>query len=465
MKNSLTRRNFLKKSTTGLAGVAALSAAAGTSLYGDIFKNTGKPAILGGTPVRTKSMSTVWPLYDAGDVRLLLDAFYSNRWCSLGSPRCNEFEEKWAKLMDVPYCLTTASGTSALFTSLMALGVGPGDEVIVTPFTYSASYEVIFMLHALGVFVDTDPETYKINADLIEERINEHTKAILPVHIGGGACDMDKIMAISKKYNIPVIEDTCQGWLGEWKGKKLGTIGNSGCYSFNYYKNICSGEGGAIISSNSEFMDLCDSIVNDGRFTRINRSSTQDFSKRRGDEKQYPGFNFRLTEIQAGILLGQILRIEEQQRIRNENFDYLDKLLDEIPGISAVKKYPGQTYNGCYTYHMIYDKKHFNGLHKSQFAKAVGAEGIGIGAGGSKGNLTPQIEYHLNSREFKSVFSKKRLDKYRKENHCPVNNHIAEEASLSIGHRAFLGPKKDMEDIAEAAAKIQRNSADLVGKI
>lgn len=462
MKELLSRRSFLKKST---AGAAVLTAVGGSSLSANVVKSAGKPAILGGTPVRTTGLNNAWPKYEAEDVKLLLDAFYSNKWCSLNSPRCNQFEEKWQKLMDVPYCLLTANGTSALYTSLTALDVGPGDEVIVTPFTYSASYEVIFMRHALGVFVDIDPETLKINPDLIEERINEHTRAIIPVHIGGGACDMDKIMAISRKHNIPVIEDACQGWLGEWKGKKLGTIGETGCYSFNYYKNICSGEGGAIVTSNAALMDMCDSIANDGRFTRINRSSTQDFSKRDGDAKQYPGFNFRLTEIQAGILLGQILRIEEQQKIRNENFDYLDKLLDEIPGVTAVKKYDGQTANGCYVYYMVYDKEQFSGLSKQQFSRAVAAENVGIGAGGSKGNLTPQIEFHLNSRAFKTVFSKKRLDTYRKENHCPVNNHVCDETSLSIGQRAFLAPRKDMDDIAEAVAKVQKNSDEIAKKM
>ena len=121
---------------------------------------------------------------------------------------------------------------------------------------------------------------------------------------------MDKIMAISRKHNIPVVEDACQAWLGEWRGKKLGAVGDVGCFSFNYYKNICSGEGGAIISSNPEIMDMCDSISNDGRHSRVKRSSS---SKAANESliagKPYPGMNFRLTEIQAGILLGQVQRI------------------------------------------------------------------------------------------------------------------------------------------------------------
>jgi dTDP-4-amino-4,6-dideoxygalactose transaminase len=348
----------------------------------------------------------------------------------------------------------------------MALGVGPGDEVITTPYTYCASYEVIFSLNALGVFVDIDPKTQKINADLIEERINENTKAILPVHIGGGAADMDKIMEVSQKHDIPVVEDACQAWLGEWRGKKLGTIGDTGCFSFNYYKNICSGEGGAIVGSDPALMDRCDSIANDGRAPREKRSASYgdaDSSSRNGHP--HAGLNFRLTEIQAAILMGQLQRIEEHQSIRNENFKYLDSLLASIPGVGPVERYPGQTRHGCHLYMMVYDKTQLNGLHKSKFVKAVNAEGIGVSEGYGKSNLSGQVESHLNSRAFRAVFSEERLNSYREENCCPQNNRAAEETGLWIGQRAFLGTKRDMEDIAEAMSKIQQNSADLAGKI
>ena len=466
MKNLLSRRNFLRKTSKGLAGAAAVSAVGSTSLYGNILKNADTPAVLGGTPVRTKPLSVEWPIYDDSDVKLYLEAFHSKKWCSLGSPLGTMFEEKWAKLNNVPYCITTANGTSALYSSLIALGVGTGDEVIVPPYTYSASYEAIFMLNALGVFVDIDPKTYKINPDLIEERINEHTKAIMPVHIGGAAADMDKIMAISKKYNIPVVEDACQAWLGEWRGKKFGSVGDTGCFSFNYYKNICSGEGGAIIGSNPEVMDMCDSIVNDGRYSRIPRSKlSQGKTESLIAGKPYGGMNFRLTELQSGVLLGQVQRIEKHQKIRNENFSYLDKLLKEVPGISQVDIYEGQTMHGCHLYKVIYDKKHFNGLSRSSFAKAAQAEGIDIGAGYGKANLSDQIEYHLNSRSFKAVFPKERLDNYRKNNYCPANDIVATETGLWMEHMMFLCPRKDMEDIAEAFAKVQKNSAELVKKM
>jgi dTDP-4-amino-4,6-dideoxygalactose transaminase len=462
----ITRRTLMQGGTVGVAGTSALLKAT-SSIAETVVKKGHIPAVLGGTPVRPQGLNNQWPMYDASDIRMLLDSFYGNRWCSLGgSPHCKEFEQKWAELNGVPYCILTTNGTAALLASLIALGVGPGDEVITTPYTYCASYSVIFMLNALGVFVDIDPETQKIDANLIEERINENTKAILPVHIGGGAADMDKIMSISKKYGVPVVEDACQAWLGEWRGRKLGTIGDTGCFSFNYYKNICSGEGGAVVGSDPELMDRCDCITNDGRSPRIKRSARyQKAGSSSRDGHPYPGLNFRLTEIQAAILMGQLQRIEEHQEIRNRNFDYLDRLLEEVPGISPVKRYPGQTKHGCHLYMMVYDKVHFGGLHKSKFVKALNAEGISVGQGYGKSNLSGQVEHHVNSSGFQTVFSKERLEAYRRENHCPQNDHTAEEAGIWMGQRPFLGPKKDMEDIAEAIAKIQRSAADLVGKI
>ncbi len=447
------RRTFLKNTPARIAGAAAFSSAASSYLYCNVMKNSDVPAKLGGTPVRTKDWPS-WPVYDDSDVQMFLDSFHSKKWCRLGSTRVDEFEKKYAELMGVPYVVATNGGTMALYASLSALGIGPGDEVLVPPYTFVATINVVPVLFALPVFVDTDPETLKIDADKIEERITEHTRAIIPVHIGGGACDMDKIMAIAKKHNIAVVEDTCQAWLGEWRNKKLGAVGDTGCFSFQASKNINCGEGGAIIGSDEKLMELCTSFTNNGRAPKSKRATLSG--------NPYPGLNHRMTEFQGAILLGQIRRLEAQQELRNNNGDYLDGLLNDIPGISPVKKYDGQTRHGYHLYMMLYDKNHFNGLPKSKFAEAMRAEGIPVSTGYTPLNKQDFIEYHLNSRGFKSAFSKDRLDKYRRENHCPVNDKLCEDTALWMGQTVLLGDKKDMEDIAEAAAKIQKNSAKLL---
>jgi len=452
-KDSITRRKFLKKTSVGATG-AALSVGGATSVYANIVKQADRPAILGGKPVRTEPLSKPWPMYDDTDVKLYLDAYHAKKWCRLGGTRVTEFEEKWAELMGVPYCLAVINGTAALTTSLFSLGVGAGDEVIVSTYTFVASASVIPTLFALPIFVDTDPETLKIDADKIEERITENTKAIIPVHIGGGAADMDKIMAISRKHNIPVVEDACQAWLGEWRNKKLGSLGNTGCFSFQVSKNIPCGEGGAIISSDQKLMDLCNALSNSGRPPRRKGETLSGYP--------YPGSNYRMTEFQGAVLLGQIRRLVDQQNLRTQNADYLASLLDEIPGISQIKKYPGETRNGYHLFMMTYDKKYFNGLSKQKFTQATRAEGIPISTGYTPLNKEKFIEYHLNSRVFKSIYSKQRLDKYRRDNRCPVNDVICEDIGLWLGQRVLLGGRKDMEDIAEAIAKVQKNSSKLL---
>jgi len=452
-KKLFNRRTFLKKSSVGIAGTAGLSALGAGSLYCNIAKSANTPAILGGKPVRTEGFPS-WPVYDDTDVKMYLDAFHSKKWCRLGSTQVDEFEKKYAELMGVPYVTATNGGTMALYASLASLDVGPGDEVLVPPYTFVATVNVVPVLFALPVFVDTDPATLKIDANKIEKRITKHTRAIIPVHIGGGACDMDKIMAIAKKHDIAVVEDTCQAWLGEWRNKKLGALGDIGCFSFQASKNINCGEGGAIIGSDQNLMELCRSFTNNGRAPREKRAT---FSG-----NPYPGLNHRMTEFQGAILLGQLRRLEDQQELRNKNGEYLAGLLKDIPGISEVKMYEGQTRNGYHLFMMLYDKKHFNGLHKAKFAQAMRAEGIPVSTGYTPLNKQDFIEYHLNTRGFKSAFSKERLDKYRKENHCPVNDYVCAETALWMGQTVLLGTKKDMEDIAEAAAKIQKNSGKLI---
>jgi len=451
-KNSITRRKFLKKTSIGTAG-AALSVGGTASIYANIVKQADTPAILGGKPVRTKSLSQPWPIYDDTDVQIYLDAFHSKRWSETDTRETfftTRFEKKYAELMGVPYCVTTMNGTSSLYASLHILGVGPGDEVIVPPYTFIATINPVLLLFALPVFVDTDPETFMINADLIEEHITERTKAILPVHIGGGAADMDKIMAISKKHNIPVVEDACQAWLGEWRHKKLGAIGDLGCFSFQASKNITCGEGGAIIGNDEYLMNRCRAFRGYGRDPK--------------GKEGYPGADFRMSPFQAAVGLGQIRRFEEQQTLRSNNAAYLDKLLEDIPGFEPHKKYAGQTRHAYHQYFMRYNKEYFSNLPRSKFTRALRAEGISMGPmyGSTPLNKQPFIEYHLNLRSFQNIFSKQRLNKYRKDNHCPENDRICEETGLGMWQPVLLGTKKDMEDIAEAVAKIQKNSSKLL---
>jgi len=424
-------------------------------MYAGIVQDADKPALLGGVPVRQKGsgLGVSWPIYDDTDIQMYLDAYKSNRWSEYSNndkERVVQFEKAFAELMAVGYCATTNSGTDALEAAQRALDIGPGDEVITQTNTFIATAQTTFNLYALPVFVDSDPETFMIDADKIEERITPNTKAILPVHIGGAAADMDKILAIAKKHNLVVIEDACQAHLGEWRKKKLGSVGNLGCFSFQAGKSLCGGEAGAVIGNDDDLMARVDAYTNNGRDPR-------------GQRRMFPGSNFRLTPFVAAILLGQIRRLEAQSTLRDENSAHLEKLLSGIKGVRPTKKYPGQTRRAYYEYGLIYEKQYFNGLPKARFQEAMRAEGIGFGNGiDSSLHLSPFIETYLNLRGFQKLFSKERLDKYRKENLCPVNEHIGKETGLSLGQRVFLGTKKDMEDIVTAIVKVQKNASKLL---
>jgi perosamine synthetase len=444
----------VKNTSLGAAGTL-LTTGGFASIYSGIIQDGEKPAILGGNPVRPKgsNLAVSWPVYDDTDIQMYLDAYKSKRWSEYNNSS-NElsvrFEKEFAELMGAGFCAATNSGTDALDAAQRALDIGPGDEVITQTNTFVATAQTTFNLYALPVFVDSDPETFMIDADKIEERITANTRAILPVHIGGAAADMDKIMAIAKKHNLVVIEDACQAHMGEWRNKKLGTIGNLGCFSFQEGKSLCGGEGGAVLGNDDNLMARVDAYTNNGRDPR-------------GQRRTFPGSNFRLTPFVSATLLGQIRRLEAQSKLRDENSRYLEKLLMEIKGVRPTKKYPGQTRRAYYEYQLIYEKEYFNGLPKAKFQQAMRAEGIGFGNGiDSSLHLDPFIETYFNLRAFQKIFSKERLDKYRKENLCPVNERIGKETGLSLGQRVFLGTKKDMEDIVMAIIKIQKNSLKLL---
>ncbi len=444
----------MKQTSIGAAG-AALAANGMTSIYSHLMQDTDKPAILGGSPIRPKgsSLEVSWPVYDDSDIQMYLDAFKSKKWSEYSNSAKElsvQFEKEFAELMGTAYCAATNSGTDALEAAQRAFDIGPGDEVITQTNTFIATAQTTFNLFALPVFVDSDPDTFMINADLIEERITPNTRAILPVHIGGAAADMDKILAIAKKHNLVVIEDACQAHMGEWRSKKLGSIGDLGCFSFQEGKTLCAGEGGAVIGNDDNIMAKVDGYTNNGRDPR-------------GQRRSFPGSNFRITPFVAATLLGQIRRLEAQSAHRDENSQYLEKLLSEIKGVRPTNKYSGQTRRSYYEYQLIYDKEFFNGLPKPKFRAAMRAEGIEFGNGiDSSLHLDPFIETYLNMRSFQKVFSKERLDKYRRENLCPVNERIGKETGLSLGQRVFLGTKKDMEDIVAAIIKIQKHSSELL---
>jgi dTDP-4-amino-4,6-dideoxygalactose transaminase len=447
----VNRRGFIGAiAAAGAFGRGRSPEAAGratTQLRGGAASNT--PAVLGGTPVRTAPFPS-WPIADAHEEDALVRVIRSGRWNR--GDQVAAFESAYAALTGAKHCLATANGTSALITSLAALGIGPGDEVIVPPYTFVATINAVLMMHALPVFADTDVDTFQIDARQLERAITERTKLILPVHLGGSAADLDTILEIGRRRAVTVVEDACQAHLAEWRGRKVGTYGKAGCFSFQASKNLNSGEGGAILTDDDALVESCYRFHNN---SRGRQNTGDDFSYRNS------GANLRLTEFQAALLTTQMSRLQEQARTRDANAARLTELLRQVPGITPARMYQGCTRSAYHLYMFRYDPSRFAGLPRAAFIKALGAEGIPAQAGYSPLNQQPFLEDAFSKPGFRSIYSQARMDKWREQNHCPANDRLCSEA-VWIVQTMLLGPRQDMEDIAEAVRKIQASAAQLV---
>jgi dTDP-4-amino-4,6-dideoxygalactose transaminase len=324
--------------------------------------------------------------------------------------------------------------------------------VIVPPYTFVATVNAVLLLRALPVFVDSDLETFQIDARKVEQAITGRTRVIMPVHLGGSAADLDTIMEVGRRRGVTVVEDACQAHLAEWRGRKVGTYGRTGCFSFQASKNLNSGEGGAILTDDEALIETCYRFHNNGRGRR---NTGDDFSYRGA------GANLRMTEFQAALLTAQMTRLEAQTRTRDANGAYLTRLLREIPGITPARMYDGCTRNAYHLYMFRYDPGRFAGLPRAAFLKALGAEGVPALSGYSPLNREPFLEDALSSPGFQTIYSKTRLDTWRAQNRCPENDRLCTEA-IWLVQTMLLGPRKDMDDIAEAVRRVQAHAAQLV---
>jgi dTDP-4-amino-4,6-dideoxygalactose transaminase len=440
MKSRLSRRRFLAASAGMGVGLAVTGGARASE----------KPALLGGDPIR-KTPFPSWPVFDESDEKAFLAVLKSGKWFRGYGQNVNRFEEAYAKLTGAKHCLATANGTSSLLASLGGLGIGAGDEVIVPPYTFIATVNAVLILNALPVFVDTDRETFQIDAGKIEAAITDRTRAILPVHLGGSVADMDAILAVARKHKLPVVEDTCQSHLAEWKGRKAGTLGDAGCFSFQASKNLNSGEGGAVLSDNPELIERCYAFHNNSRGGKI---AGYDFTY------SGRGVNLRMTEFQAALLMTQMTRIEEQARTRTANAQALTKMLGEIPGILPARMYPGCTRNAYHLYMFRYQKEQFGGMPRATFLKALDREGIPCMAGYSPLNKEAFLKATFESRGFQAIYPRELIAKWEERSHCPQNDQLCQEA-VWLFQSQLLGQRSDMEEIAAAVRKIQAHAGEL----
>lgn len=285
-----------------------------------------KLAIAGGTPVLQRSDYRNWPIIGEDDRRLINEVLDSGIVAGGTAPQVTALEREWCAYTGAQYCLTTTSGTAALHMALAAVGVGPGDEVITSAFTFLASASCALHQNAIPVFADIDPRTYCIDPEKLEAAITERTKAIIPVHIQGAPADMDPVMAIAHKHGLCVIEDACQAHGARYKGRVVGTIGDIGTWSLNNFKNLPGGEGGLFTTDNETFLEK-------GTLVRCFGDEIDEVSHRRVYNASILGYMYRNQELPAAFARAQLLHMDEYNEVRIANAEYLSRELGQIPGV------------------------------------------------------------------------------------------------------------------------------------
>jgi len=455
MNTNLSRREFLKTTAAAGVGTSVLSRATLGALLGAgaapqiLAAETGKPALLGGARVHTGGWQE-WPVWRTEWEPEVLKVLRSRKWFRASGPHVYEFETAYARLIGARRCLATASGTTALIVSLHVLDVDAGDEVIVSPYTFIASYNAILALNALPVFADTDPATLTLDPASLASRITDRTRAIMPVHIFGLPCDMDSILAVARRHGLAVVEDACQAWLAEYQGRKCGTLGDLGCFSFQESKNLPAGEGGAITGNRDDLIDRCNAYHNCGRASGGFKGAGS-FTR---------GGNYRMQQFQAAILLQQFDKLVQETARRRESADHLTARLAQISGITPVRL-PANSRGAWHLYPFRYDARAFHGLPRDAFMKALSAEGVPCSSVYREQYFDGLLDEAIASRGFKRLFSAQRLKTYRDSFQELKGNKETCATTVAFTQNLLLADRAGLEHIVEAVAKIHTHSAAL----
>jgi dTDP-4-amino-4,6-dideoxygalactose transaminase len=413
----------------------------------------GKLAITGGEPLR-KTPFTTWPIATQQIAQALDDVLTSTKWGGQPFPGkyAVAFAKRFAEMHTAKYGQTVNTGTVAIQAALQAIGIRPGDEVLVPAYTWEGTVGPVLLVNAVPVFVDVDPDTYCMDAKLIEKAITPKTKAILPVHLGMRFADIDEILRIAAKHKLKVIEDCAHAHGGMWKGKGAGSMGDVGCFSFQSSKLITSGEGGAVITNNLEYIELVQSYINAGR-----ASLTDKFHHR------IIGFNYRMGEFQAAVLCAQLDGLPEQAAIREKAMQHFESKLKNTAAIGLLKPDPRITRLAPYGYVLKYFSKKASDIPRAEFVAALQEEGVPCDGlfyePVYKSSLFP-----LDPADFPALsWGRKEPLDLRKISSCPESERAAYDEAVWFPHQLFLGGEQDVDAIADAIHKVLENIEQLRG--
>ncbi len=416
-------------------------------------------ALRGGTPVRTapfppyvtigrEEKAAVAEVIDSTVLSQFLGTWSPDFY---GGPRVQKLEREWERYFGVKHAVTVNSATSGLIAAAGAAGFAPGDEVIVSPYTMSASASCVLVYGAIPVFADINPETFCITAETIRARITPRTRGIIAVDIFGYPAEMAGILTLAREHGLTVIEDAAQAPGATRGGRYAGTLADIGVFSLNYHKTIHTGEGGVVVTNDDEFAERvrlirnhAEAVVKDKGVTRLDNLL---------------GFNFRMTEIEAAIGSEQLKKLERLLAARLHACEYLTRGLRGIPGITPPVVHEGVTH-GFYVYAIRYDESSF-GVPRKVFAAALRAEGIPLAEGYVEPlYLQPMYQKRIALGSAGAPFSYGSAVDYSK-GICPVTERMHERELLVLSMCHANVTERDLDDVVQAFHKLSDNREEL----
>jgi len=371
-----------------------------------------------------------------------------------GGENVQKLEREWAQFFGVAHAVSVNSNTSGLMAALGAIGLEPGDEVIVSPWTMCASATSILVWNAIPVFADIEEETFNLDPESIEANITPHTRAIMVTDIIGHAADLDVIMDIARRHRLKVIEDAAQAPGALYTGGRyVGTVADIGVFSLNYHKHIHTGEGGICVTNDDTLAERMQLIRNHGEAV-VEAKGVEDLTN-------MIGFNFRMTEIEAAIGIEQLKKLEDLVARKVDAADRLSRRLEPLPGLRTPVVKPDCTHV-YYTYPLVYDAS-VTGVNRQRIVDALRAEGVPTGAGYLNLHLQPMFQkkqaYGRNGFPWSGGLYEGNVS-YAK-GICPVAERLHDSDFIGLGWCLFEGTGREVDAIAEAFEKIWCHLDDL----
>lgn len=420
-------------------------------------------ALLGGTPVRHPRPWPSWPQYDEATEQALMAALHSRRW-AVSWPtdgtrsRERQFAEEFARYHDVPYAVSVDHGSSALVVALESLDIGPGDEVIVPVMTWVAPVAAVLRVGALPVVVDVDPDTGCVTPETVRAAVSDRTKAMLVIHLAASVADIDGFLQLSEETGIPLVEDCAQAHGAQWRGRKVGTFGRVGCFSFQVGKVLAGGEGGAVITSDETLYRRMQQLRADSRRYADAELAPGDLELI--EDGEVMGGNYCMSELTAGVLLDQLPRLDDQHRHRADSAAALERGLAELGDFGPIPMPEPADRRSVYEYGIRFRAGTFGDVPVERIADAVSAE-LGMALWPPDLPLHRSVMLHPHTkRRFRLVWTDEGRQRALGREYPGAETY--RDTTLIFHHKALLGGGSDMADMVRAVAKVRDSYKDLL---